>query len=119
GSGVTLSAAAGSSVTRAGTAGSSVTLAARAGSGVTLSAVRDRRAGTARLAHLAAGPPLPFLPAALVRPGMLMFDEHGGYDLVTEVEYVELDGPVYDLDIESTHNFIANGIVTHNSIYGF
>ena len=27
--------------------------------------------------------------------------------------------PVYDLDIESTHNFIAGGIVTHNSIYGF
>ena len=27
--------------------------------------------------------------------------------------------PVYDLDIENTHNFIANGIVTHNSIYGF
>ena len=27
--------------------------------------------------------------------------------------------PVYDLDVETTHNFIANGIVTHNSIYGF
>ena len=26
---------------------------------------------------------------------------------------------MYDLDIEHTHNFIANGIVTHNSIYGF
>src|SRR5205823_10404423 len=24
-----------------------------------------------------------------------------------------------DLDIERTHNFVANGIVTHNSIYGF
>ena len=31
----------------------------------------------------------------------------------------ELDRPVYDLDIERTHNFIANGIVTHNSVYGF
>ena len=30
-----------------------------------------------------------------------------------------LDAPVYDLDIARTHNFIANGIVTHNSIYGF
>ncbi len=27
--------------------------------------------------------------------------------------------PVYDLNIENTHNFIANGIVTHNSIYGW
>ena len=65
------------------------------------------------------GGALPFTPAALVRPGMVMFDEHGGYDVVESVERVELDAPVYDLDIERTHNFIANGIVTHNSIYGF
>jgi DNA helicase-2/ATP-dependent DNA helicase PcrA len=48
-----------------------------------------------------------------------MFDQRGGYDLVTAVERVELDRPVYDLDVENTHNFVANGIVTHNSIYGF
>src|SRR5205807_3240660 len=34
-------------------------------------------------------------------------------------ERVALDADVYDLDVERTHNFIANGIVTHNSIYGF
>ena len=50
---------------------------------------------------------------------MVMFDGHGGYDVVESVERVELDEPVYDLDIARTHNFIANGIVTHNSIYGF
>src|SRR5947209_2669016 len=50
---------------------------------------------------------------------MLVFDERGGYDLVTEAERVALTAPVYDLDIEHTHNFTANGIVTHNSIYGF
>ena len=27
--------------------------------------------------------------------------------------------PVYDINVEGTHNFIANGLVTHNSIYGF
>jgi superfamily I DNA/RNA helicase len=77
---------------------------------------------TARLGsnaeHLA-GNSLPFMPASSVRPGMVMFDGHGGYDVVESVERVELDRPVYDLDIENTHNFIANGIVTHNSIYGF
>jgi DNA helicase II / ATP-dependent DNA helicase PcrA len=26
---------------------------------------------------------------------------------------------VYDLDVEQTHNFVANGVLTHNSIYGF
>ncbi len=62
---------------------------------------------------------LPFTPAAAVRPGMVMFDAQGSYDLVTKVEHVTLDESVYDLNIESTHNFIANGIVTHNSIYGW
>jgi superfamily I DNA/RNA helicase len=62
---------------------------------------------------------LPFTRASAVRPGMVMFDERGGFDLVESVEAVELDRPVYDLDIEHTHNFIASGIVTHNSIYGF
>ena len=59
---------------------------------------------------------LPFIPAASVRPGMAMFDEDGGYDVVESVERVPLDGPVYDLDVEDTHNFIANGIVAHNSL---
>jgi DNA helicase-2/ATP-dependent DNA helicase PcrA len=62
---------------------------------------------------------LPFTLASAVRPGMVMFDGDGGYDVVDTVERVSLDTPVYDLDIEHTHNFIANGIVTHNSIYGF
>ncbi len=65
------------------------------------------------------GNSLPFTPASSVRPGMVMFDEYGGYDIVESVERVDLDRPVYDLDIENTHNFIAEGIVTHNSIYGF
>jgi superfamily I DNA/RNA helicase len=65
------------------------------------------------------GEALPFTPAALVRPGMVMFDEHGGYDVVESVQRIALDAPVYDLDVDRTHNFVANGIVTHNSIYGF
>jgi superfamily I DNA/RNA helicase len=72
---------------------------------------------TARLG--ADGGELPFAPASAVEPGMVMFDGHGGYDVVESVERVDLDEPVYDLDIARTHNFIANGIVTHNSIYGF
>ncbi len=63
--------------------------------------------------------PLPFIAAADVRPGMAMLDENGGYDVIETVARTHLDGPVYDLDVEHTHNFIANGLVTHNSIYGF
>jgi DNA helicase-2/ATP-dependent DNA helicase PcrA len=62
---------------------------------------------------------LPFMPASAVRPGMAMVDEHGEFDLVTHVERVELEEPVYDLDVERTHNFVAAGLVTHNSIYAF
>src|SRR5919206_4100924 len=62
---------------------------------------------------------LPFMPAAAVRPGMAMFTEDGGYDVVERVERVTLDRPVYDIDVEATHNFVADGLVTHNSIYAF
>ena len=62
---------------------------------------------------------LPFIPAASVRPGMALFGGDGGYEVVAKVERVRLEGPVHDLDIEGTHNFIANGVVTHNSIYGW
>ena len=50
---------------------------------------------------------------------MVMVDENGEFDLVDSVEQVVLDQPVYDLDVERTHNFVANGLVTHNSIYAF
>ncbi|HJS49335.1 MAG TPA: UvrD-helicase domain-containing protein [Gaiellaceae bacterium] len=62
---------------------------------------------------------LPFMPASAVRPGMVMVNECGEFDLVESVSRVELTAPVYDLNIDRTHNFIANGIVTHNSIYAF
>ncbi len=62
---------------------------------------------------------LPFMPASSVRPGMVMVNERGEFELVTSVEPVVLEEPVYDLDIERTHNFVANGLVTHNSIYAF
>jgi DNA helicase-2/ATP-dependent DNA helicase PcrA len=62
---------------------------------------------------------LPFVPAGSVRPGMVMFTEDGEYDVVESVERVLLDRPVYDIDVEGTHNFVAGGIVTHNSVYSW
>src|SRR5437868_2827328 len=62
---------------------------------------------------------VPFMPASAVRPGMVMVDEHGDFDLVERVERVALDKPVYDIDVDRTHNFVASGLVTHNSIYAF
>ncbi|MGH2910138.1 MAG: UvrD-helicase domain-containing protein [Solirubrobacteraceae bacterium] len=65
------------------------------------------------------GSALPFRLAHRVRPGMVMFDENGDEDVIDAVSWVTLDRPVYDLDIAHTHNFIADGLITHNSIYGF
>ena len=62
---------------------------------------------------------LPFLPASSVRPGMVMVDVDGEFDVVSAVERVRIDAPVYDLDVARTHNFVAEGVVTHNSIYKF
>jgi DNA helicase-2/ATP-dependent DNA helicase PcrA len=62
---------------------------------------------------------LPFTSASAVRPGMVMVNDEGEFDLVTDVRRVRLERPVYDVDVERTHNFVAGGLVTHNSIYAF
>src|SRR5665213_2926379 len=62
---------------------------------------------------------LPFMPASSLRPGMVMVDADGGFDLIDSIEPVSIEAPVYDLDVDGVHNFIANGLVTHNSIYSF
>jgi DNA helicase-2/ATP-dependent DNA helicase PcrA len=72
-----------------------------------------------RRGDAAARATLPFTPAGSVRPGMAMFTQDGDCDVVESVERVQLDRPVYDLDVEGTHNFVADGVITHNSIYGF
>ncbi|MFI4869474.1 MAG: UvrD-helicase domain-containing protein [Steroidobacterales bacterium] len=60
---------------------------------------------------------LPFINAAAIRPGMVVATESSDFDIVERVEHEDVEATVYDLNIERTHNFIANGIVTHNSIY--
>ena len=65
------------------------------------------------------GKPLAVRPASRVVPGMVVPSEDGRHEVVTAVEHVAGAGEVYDLDVAGTHNFIANGIVTHNSIYGW
>ena len=65
------------------------------------------------------GKPLTVRPAANIVPGMVVPTETGRHEVVTSVEQLAASGEVYDLDVAGTHNFIANGIVTHNSIYGW
>jgi hypothetical protein len=60
---------------------------------------------------------LPFITAASIRPGMVMAVDSGQFDVVERIEHETQDAEVYDLNVERTHNFIAGGVVTHNSIY--
>jgi DNA helicase-2/ATP-dependent DNA helicase PcrA len=62
---------------------------------------------------------LPFIKAAALRPGMVMADEQRGFDVIESVEYERCDTRVFDINVSPTHNYIANGMVTHNSIYSW
>ena len=65
------------------------------------------------------GKPLALHPAAHVCAGMVLACLDGTHDPVVSVERVSGTTNVHDLDIEGTHNFVANGIVTHNSVYSW
>jgi DNA helicase II / ATP-dependent DNA helicase PcrA len=60
---------------------------------------------------------LPFVTAASIRSGMVMVVDSGRFDVVEHIGYQNYDAEVYDINVERTHNFIAGGVVTHNSIY--
>lgn len=68
------------------------------------------------------GRSLPFMPASHVRPGMKVFVTDGEdvyEDIVMSVSRRTYTGTLHDLNIDRYHNYAANGILTHNSIYGF
>src|SRR3989440_563232 len=62
---------------------------------------------------------LPFVTASAIRPGMVVATDANSFDVVERIEAQPYTGEVYDLNIERTHNFIAGGVITHNSIYRF
>jgi DNA helicase-2/ATP-dependent DNA helicase PcrA len=61
-------------------------------------------------------------PLSHLRPGMAVLI--GDNDELTEavVDHVDVDeyeGAVYDLEVEGTHSYLADGVLVHNSIYAF
>ncbi|MBM3239533.1 ATP-dependent DNA helicase PcrA [Candidatus Poribacteria bacterium] len=63
-----------------------------------------------------------FHPASHIHPTMLVAIEKDGQiveDKVKKVEWENYRGYVYDLDVAELHNYIANGVVVHNSIYSW
>ena len=60
---------------------------------------------------------LPYTNASSIRPGMVMATSDGRFDVVERVEHRQGAGKVYDINVARTHNFVANGVITHNSVY--
>ncbi|MEM9610563.1 MAG: 3'-5' exonuclease, partial [Actinomycetota bacterium] len=62
------------------------------------------------------------MPLSHIRPGMQVLIEDGPepqWVRVDAVDVEEYDGPVVDLEVEATHNYVADGVIVHNSIYRF
>ena len=63
-----------------------------------------------------------FQPASQIQSKMYVATDREGElveDLVESVEWEDYQGYVYDLDVDCLHNYIANGICVHNSIYSW
>jgi DNA helicase-2/ATP-dependent DNA helicase PcrA len=63
-----------------------------------------------------------FMPLSHLHPGMRVLVEQDGVLIeaeISEVEQVDHDGPVYDLQVEPAHTYVADGTLVHNSIYKF
>ena len=63
-----------------------------------------------------------YTPLSHLRPGMHVLVEEDGELIEATVDQVELmphDGPVYDLEVDGTHTYVADGVLVHNSVYRF
>jgi hypothetical protein len=103
------------------------------GTSVSLGAIREleKRVGDVlgpivplETGRLGSGTALRLMPARNCHSGMLMFVEDEVTrtivtDEIVSVRRERFTGSVYDLNIDRTHNFIADGVVTHNCIYGW
>jgi DNA helicase-2/ATP-dependent DNA helicase PcrA len=63
-----------------------------------------------------------FLPLSHLRVGMTVLVERGGVlerATVDAIEAEAYEGPVYDLEVDVAHTYVADGVLVHNSIYQF
>ncbi len=62
------------------------------------------------------------LPASYLHSSMIVAIEKDGQiieDEIVEVSRESYEGIVYDFEVDDLHNYIANGMVVHNSIYAW
>ena len=65
-------------------------------------------------------PRFSLMPASHLHPSMIVAVERDGEiveDIITEISRESYSGDVYDLEVNNLHNYLAGGIVVHNSIY--
>jgi DNA helicase II / ATP-dependent DNA helicase PcrA len=63
-----------------------------------------------------------YTPLSHLRPGMAVLVEVGDRleeRRVDDLFVEDYDGPVYDLEVDPTHTYVANGVLVHNSVYRF
>src|SRR5262249_53099949 len=72
--------------------------------------------------RLLRGKAFPFVPAGNLFGGLLVPIFENGRLVERVIEAIrpqQYEGPVYDLSVPEVHNYVANGLVVHNSIYGW
>jgi DNA helicase-2/ATP-dependent DNA helicase PcrA len=63
-----------------------------------------------------------FMPASQLHPGMILPSIKDGLvvdDIINKVTRKKYKGLVYDLDIDKVHNYAAQDIIVHNSVYSW
>ncbi len=84
--------------------------------------IADAGALTVRRRMAVEGTFYELMPLSHLRVGMgVLVEGEKGLEEATvdEVVFDHHDGPVYDLEVAGTHNYAADGVLTHNSIYKF
>jgi DNA helicase-2/ATP-dependent DNA helicase PcrA len=65
-------------------------------------------------------PKFNLIPASQLHPTMIVAVEKNGRiieDEIIEISHVPYKGNVYDFEVENLHNYLAGGVVVHNSVY--
>ena len=73
-------------------------------------------------AKLTAGKPFHFMPASHIQPGMclpVLEDGKVTEDVVTGIKSRRYSGPVFDISAPGGRNFSSEGVIVHNSVYGW
>lgn len=65
-------------------------------------------------------PRFSLMPASHLHPSMIVAIERDGQiieDEIIEVSREQYEGMVYDFEVNNLHNYVAGGVVVHNSVY--